>query len=85
MQNAKCEGIDLGGNDLRDHMEAIADAIDEEDQLWALSLANCNLKPASLCKLFPKLASLPTFKFLDLSHNHDLFESEPSAIGLLRR
>ncbi|KAI5927447.1 hypothetical protein F4810DRAFT_366926 [Camillea tinctor] len=85
LQNAKCEGIDLGGNDLRDHMEAIADAIDEEDQLWALSLANCNLKPASLCKLFPKLASLPTFKFLDLSHNHDLFESEPSAIGLLRR
>ncbi|KAI1631702.1 hypothetical protein F4809DRAFT_149735 [Biscogniauxia mediterranea] len=85
LHNAKCEGIDLGGNDLRDHMEAIADAIDEEDQLWALSLANCNLKPASLCKLFPKLVKLPNFKFLDLSHNHNLFESEPSAIGLLRR
>ncbi|KAI0016537.1 hypothetical protein F4780DRAFT_758972 [Xylariomycetidae sp. FL0641] len=85
LRNAACEGIDLGGNDLRDHLDSIAEAIGEKDELWALSLANCNLKPASLCKLFPKLLLLPNFKFLDLSHNHDLFESEPSAIGLLRR
>ncbi|KAI0473142.1 hypothetical protein GGR56DRAFT_667357 [Xylariaceae sp. FL0804] len=85
LRDAKCEGIDLGGNDLRGRLGVIADAIGEKDQLWAISLANCNLKPASLCKLFPRLAKLPNFKFLDLSHNHDLFESTPSALGLLRR
>ncbi|OTA70052.1 RNI-like protein [Hypoxylon sp. EC38] len=85
LRNAKCEGIDLGGNDLRDHIPEIATALEEEDGLWAMSLANCNLKPASLCKLFPKLVKLHNFKFLDLSHNRDLFESEPSAIGLLRK
>lgn len=85
LRNAKCEGLDLGGNDLRDYLPEIAEAFGERDELWALSLANCNLKPTSLCKLFPVLARLPNFKFLDLSHNHDLFESEPSAIGLLRK
>ncbi|KAI1100211.1 RNI-like protein [Jackrogersella minutella] len=85
LRNARCEGLDLGGNDLRDHLAEIAAAIDEKDNLWALSLANCNLKPSSLCKLFPKLVKLQNFKFLDLSHNRELFESEPSAIGLLRK
>jgi hypothetical protein len=85
LQSAKCEGLDLGGNNLRDHVDVIAGAINEHDALWALSLAECNLRPSSLCKLFPKLMQLHNFKFLDLSHNHDLFESEPSAIGLLRR
>ncbi|KAI1211593.1 RNI-like protein [Annulohypoxylon truncatum] len=85
LRNAKCEGLDLGGNDLRDHLPEIAASFDEKEGLWALSLANCNLKPASLCKLFPKLVKLPEFKFLDLSHNQALFESEPSAIGLLRK
>ncbi|KAI2467521.1 RNI-like protein [Annulohypoxylon bovei var. microspora] len=85
LRNAKCEGLDLGGNDLREHLPDIAAAFDEKAELWAFSLANCNLKPASLCKLFPKLVKLRNFKFLDLSHNQALFESEPSAIGLLRK
>lgn len=85
LREANCEGIDLGGNDLRDRLPELAEAFDEKDELWAISLANCNLKPASLCKLFPKLVKLRSFKFLDLSHNRALFESEPSAIGLLRK
>ncbi|KAI1140233.1 RNI-like protein [Hypoxylon sp. FL0543] len=85
LRNAKCTGIDLGGNDLRDHIPEIAAAVGEDDELWALSLAHCNLKPASLCRLFPQLVKLRNLKFLDLSHNRDLFESEPSAIGLLRK
>ncbi|KAI4861543.1 RNI-like protein [Hypoxylon rubiginosum] len=85
LRDAKCEGLDLGGNDLRENLPEIAAAFGETDELWALSLANCNLKPASLCKLFPKLVKLRSFKFLDLSHNRALFESEPSAIGLLRK
>ncbi|KAI2623776.1 RNI-like protein [Xylaria nigripes] len=85
LRNARCEGLDLGGNNLRDHLEIIADAIGSNDKLWALSLANCNLDPACLSKLFPKLLKLPDFKFFDLSHNHALFESEPNAFSLLRR
>ncbi|KAI1455356.1 RNI-like protein [Annulohypoxylon moriforme] len=85
LRNAKCEGLDLGGNDLRDHLPELTASFDEKEGLWALSLANCNLMPASLCKLFPKLVKLRQFKFLDLSHNQALFESEPSAIGLLRK
>ncbi|KAI1122876.1 RNI-like protein [Nemania abortiva] len=85
LRHAQCEGLDLGGNDLRDHLEVIASAIDCNEALWALSLANCNLNPTSLCKLLPKLLKLTNFKFFDLSHNHALFESEPNAISLLRR
>lgn len=86
LRGGKCQGLDLGGNDLRDHLQTIAEAISEDnDTLWALSLANSNLKPGSLCKLFPKLTHLKNFKFMDLSHNHELCESQPSAIGLLRR
>ena len=81
----KCEGLDLGGNDLRDHMEKIFSAVKDTDPLWALSLSGCNLKPASLCKIMPTLSKLPNFRFIDLSHNHDLFQSTPSAVGLLRR
>ncbi|KAI1270198.1 RNI-like protein [Xylariaceae sp. FL1019] len=85
LREAKCEGIDLGGNDLKDHLATLADAIDEKAQLWALSIANCNLDPASLCKMMPKLTKLTNFKFIDLSHNQALFETQPSAIAALRR
>ncbi|KAI0394285.1 RNI-like protein [Xylariaceae sp. FL0594] len=85
LRNARCEGLDLGGNDLQDHLETIAGALDDDSSLWALSLANCNLDTAALCKLFPKLCRLSNFKFFDLSHNHSLFEAEPSAVFLLRR
>lgn len=80
-----CEGLDLGGNDLREHMETIASSLKENDPLWALSLAGCNLNPTSLCKVLPKLVKLDGFRFIDLSHNHDLFDSRPSAVGILRR
>jgi hypothetical protein len=85
LRGGNCQGIDLGGNDLRDHLETIASAINDDDTLWALGLANSNINPSALSKLFPRLIKLQNFKFLDLSHNHDLCESEPSAIGLLRR
>ncbi|TDZ41336.1 MAP-homologous protein 1 [Colletotrichum trifolii] len=85
LSQSSCEGLDLGGNDLRDHMDVIANAISEKDSLWALSLAECNLKPGSLCKIFPALAQLNDFRFIDLSHNRDLCKSDPSAVGLLRK
>jgi hypothetical protein len=85
LSSGKCDGLDLGGNDLRDQLEVLVDSMKESCPLWALSLAECNLKPASLCKLLPQLAKLPAFRFIDLSHNHELFSSNPSAIPVLRR
>ncbi|TQN74960.1 MAP-homologous protein 1 [Colletotrichum shisoi] len=85
LSQSGCEGLDLGGNDIRDHTDIIANAISAKDSLWALSLAECNLKPGSLCKIFPALAQLQDFRFIDLSHNQDLCKSDPSAIGLLRK
>jgi hypothetical protein len=85
ISSGKCDGLDLGGNDLGDQLEVLVDSMNESCPLWALSLAECNLKPASLCKLLPKLIKLPAFRFIDLSHNHELFSSNPSAISVLRR
>ncbi|KAM0257166.1 hypothetical protein ACHAQJ_004527 [Trichoderma viride] len=85
LESGKCEGLDLGGIDLKDHMETIASSIKETDPLWALSISDCNLTPSSLCKILPILSKLEHLVFIDLSHNHDLFQSTPNAVGLLRR
>lgn len=85
IREGKCEGLDLGGNDLRDQLGVIANALDENNNLYALSLADCNLNADSLWSLFPALAKLKNFRFIDLSQNHGLFETEPSALSLLRR
>jgi hypothetical protein len=85
LQNGTCEGLDLGGNNLKDDLSAIAAALDSSNCLYALSLADCNLTPDSLWTLFPALTKLNNFRFIDLSQNHALFETEPSAISLLRR
>ena len=84
LREAKCQGLDLGGNDLREHLDIIGDALSEEHPLCALGLSNCNLYPPSLCKLFPKLVKTSA-RFIDLSRNRDLFHWDPSAVSLLRR
>lgn len=85
VQTGKCEGLDLGGNDLRESLHLLAAALDKNNPLYALSLAECNLSTSSLEHLLPILVQLPNFRFIDLSHNHDLFNTKPSAVGLLRR
>ncbi|KAJ4155700.1 hypothetical protein LMH87_000934 [Akanthomyces muscarius] len=80
-----CEGLDLAGNDLRGHEEKIASALEANGSLWALSLAGCELGPSSLSKILPVLANMPDIRFVDLSHNKELFQSRPSAVGPLRR
>lgn len=80
-----CEGLDLGGNDLSEHIETLASSLDENHLVWALSLASCGLTPSGLGKMLPALAKLKNLRFIDLSHNQDLFQSKPSALGLLRR
>lgn len=85
VQTGKCLGLDLGGNNLRDSAKMLAESLDEKNSLYALSLADCKLSASSLEFLLPALVRLPNFRFIDLSHNHDLFTTKPSALGLLRR
>ena len=85
LQSGKCEGLDLGGNDLREDLNMLAEVLDEKSTMWALSLADCNLAPSSLESLLPALVQLPNFRFIDLSHNRDLFQTRPTALGLIRK
>ena len=84
LKSRNCEGLDLGGNDLREDINMLAEALDEKSTMWALSLANCNLAPSSLESLLPALVRLPNCRFIDFSHNRDLFLTRPTALGLLR-
>ncbi len=86
IKSGRCQGLDLAGNEhLREDLDVLANAIDNDTPLWGLSLAACDLAPRSLSKLFPKLTKLSGFHFIDLSHNRDLFRADPSAIHLLRK
>jgi hypothetical protein len=91
VRSGVCQGLDLGSNyDLKNHLDILSDAFHENCPLWALSLADCGLEPDSLSSLFPGLLNLPNLRFLDLSHNSDLFtpdpfSEKPSALGLLRK
>lgn len=85
LQTGKCQGLDLGGNDLRDITQMLADSLDKNNALYALSLADCKLSPKSVETLLPALVRLPNFRFIDLSHNHHLFDSKVNALGLLRK
>lgn len=85
LRTGKCQGLDLGGNDLRDITQMLADSLDENNALYALSLADCKLSPKSVETLLPALVRLPNFRFIDLSHNHHLFDSKVNALGLLRK
>lgn len=85
IQTGHCEGLDLGGNDLQEHLELLAAAVDSKQPLYALSLADCSLIPSSISSLLQAFTKLPNFRFIDLSHNHGLFSSQPNALSMLRR
>ncbi|OAF55012.1 hypothetical protein VC83_08758 [Pseudogymnoascus destructans] len=85
LEAGKCEGLDLGGNQLGDLPDPLVDSISPSHPLFALSLANCGLTPDSLAHLFPALVRLSNFRFIDLSHNAALFATKPSAVQLLRK
>ncbi|KAF1965958.1 RNI-like protein [Bimuria novae-zelandiae CBS 107.79] len=84
IKSGVCQGLDLGGNSLRDFMPRLAECFTKDCPLWALSVADCDLTPESLRILFPALGNLPNFMFLDLSHNRDLFSNQLS-LCLLRK
>lgn len=84
IQAGVCEGIDLGGNDLRQWIRRLCDSLSKDNSLWALCLQDTGMTSESLKILFPTLISLPAFRFLDLSHNKGLFSNQTS-LCLLRK
>ena len=87
LRSGVCQGLDLGGNDLRGKLEKIAEAIyhKRDMPLWGLSLADCHLTTPDLKALFVALVKLPDFRFIDLSHNRDLCLRDNGTISLFRR
>lgn len=85
LKAGKCEGLDLGGNDLRDHLDLLIPILDKDHPLYTLSLADCSLTPVVMQPLMQGLARLPHLHFVDFSHNRELFSSKPDALATFRR
>ena len=85
LQMGFCEALDLGSNDLHDRLKLIFDGTDSTNLCFALSLSDCNLTPSDLNSLFPVLAVLHNFRFIDLSHNQGLFSLKTNAVPILRK
>lgn len=85
LRSGSCEGLDIGGNDIHEHLGMLSDALGKDNTLWALSLADCSLTPSSLETLLPVLTQQPNVRFIDLSHNRELFAKRPSALRLIRK
>lgn len=83
VRSGVCEGIDLGGNDLREWIPQLCESLGKNSTVWALCLANTGLTKEHLRMLFPVLANLPSLRFLDLSRHKDLFDQ--TALCLLRK
>ncbi|GIJ83744.1 hypothetical protein Asppvi_002574 [Aspergillus pseudoviridinutans] len=85
LEAGKCEGLDLGGNPIRDHLDLITAALEGDFPLYALSLADCSLTPSTIHPLLQRLTCLYNLRFIDFSHNPDLFSSKPDALATFRR
>lgn len=84
-KSGKCEGLDLGGNPICDHLDLITSAIQKGQPLYALSLADCALTPSAIYPLFQGLTRLSDLRFIDFSHNPELFSTQPDALATFRR
>ena len=84
LQSGKCRGLDLGGNNLRNHANILTASLEKDNPLWALGLTDCNLDTECLSGLLRSLMPLPDLRFLDLSHNTELFAAQRDALGVLR-
>ncbi|KAF7713598.1 Uncharacterized protein PECH_002533 [Penicillium ucsense] len=85
LKDEYCEGLDLGGNPIKDDLDLIVSAIEPDQPLFAISLADCSLNPSVICPLLQGLSRLHNLRFLDVSHNPELFSSQPSSLAAFRR
>ncbi|KAH8698441.1 putative cell wall biogenesis protein Mhp1 [Talaromyces proteolyticus] len=84
-QSGKCEGLDLGGNELGGHLDVLIPALNVSNPAMALSFADCALTPSSIFPLLQAFPSMPNFRFVDFSHNPALFANQPDSLSMLRR
>lgn len=80
-----CEGLDLGGNDLHNLLPVISDAVKDDNPLFAVSFANCNLDPQDLEIVMKTAIRLKSLKFIDLSSNRALFAGKNNAMPIFRK
>jgi hypothetical protein len=80
-----CEGLDLGGNNLHQQVNVISEALDDDNPLFAISFANCNLDPKDLEIILSNTARLKNLKFIDLSGNEQFFTAKQNAVPLFRK
>ncbi|KAJ5097192.1 hypothetical protein N7456_007913 [Penicillium angulare] len=81
----QCEGLDLGGNPIKNDLDLIADAIEPDQPFYALSLADCSLDPTVISPFLQALTQVHNLRFIDFSHNPGLFTAQPNALGAFRR
>ncbi|KAJ5291645.1 hypothetical protein N7478_000896 [Penicillium angulare] len=81
----QCEGLDLGGNPIKNDLDLIADAIEPDQAFYALSLADCSLDPTVISPFLQALTQVHNLRFIDFSHNPGLFTAQPNALGAFRR
>lgn len=85
LKAGQCEGLDLGGNPIKNDLDIITAAIEPEMPLYALSLADCSLDSSVICPLLQSLAQIHNLRFIDFSHNPELFSAQSNALGAFRR
>ncbi|OAP55295.1 hypothetical protein AYL99_10268 [Fonsecaea erecta] len=85
IKSGHCEGLDLGSNNLHGIAYILAEGADTDCPLFAISLSDCNLTPADLNSILIPFAKLKNLKFIDLSRNMALFNSQPSAVPVFRK
>lgn len=85
LKAGQCEGLDLGGNPIKDDMDLIIEAVEPEQPLYALSFADCSLDPSAISPFLQALTKIHNLRFIDFSHNPDLFSMQPNALGAFRR
>ncbi|RMZ88101.1 hypothetical protein DV736_g4671, partial [Chaetothyriales sp. CBS 134916] len=85
VKSGVCEGLDLGGNNLHGTSHLAANALDENNPLFAISFANCSLDPTDLAKILKPMTLLKNLKFVDLSQNRNLFSGPNNAVPIFRK
>ncbi|KAJ5904269.1 hypothetical protein N7504_006652 [Penicillium tannophilum] len=85
LKAGQCEGLDLGGNPIKDDLDLITDAVEPEQPLYALSLADCSLDSSVITPLLQSLTQIHNLRFIDFSHNPGLFSMQTNALGAFRR
>lgn len=85
LKAGQCEGLDLGGNPIKDDLDLITDAVEPEQPLYALSLADCSLDSSVITPLLQSLTQIHNLRFIDFSHNPGLFSMQANALGAFRR